>query len=300
MPPPSPPPAAPTSRAASDPFFSLLVRSPTGAWSRATVALESENTTRPILLLDDTAKKLYVLFTSSQVGGDIQMKTSAMSPIGFGGARTVIQGSAINNVTSTKQNLNADTGLVALASDDAFYWHVDMPLDGVAAPLPPPPPPPPGSPPPPPVVKAVFAAVADAHVTASTPFANFGRLTALRAGIEGDMYRAYLKFQVAGISAPIIGAKLRLQATTASVDGGDVYAVSNTWSETGIGWDGAPALLTRRIATAGPVAKGAVEIDLGHAVTANGTYSFALAGSAPVAYSSRESSAAPQLVLSVG
>ncbi|MGH2768933.1 MAG: hypothetical protein ACRDJF_00130 [Actinomycetota bacterium] len=113
-----------------DALIRLLARSPTGAWSKYPVTLVSEDNTRPITLLeiDPAARQVYVFMTFEVEGSPagISYKKSSLDAIGFPSAATVfIQGSSaepINNVTSTKQNLTAASGIVVLASDGSHYW----------------------------------------------------------------------------------------------------------------------------------------------------------------------------------
>jgi PKD repeat protein len=152
-----------------------------------------------------------------------------------------------------------------------------------------------------------FKAVADAYVKSNSPGTKYGTASTLRVRRDptasGTTYRSFLRFTVAGINGEVTGVKLRLKVTDASKkDGGDVFllpASANGWSETAITWKTAPALPAARIAAAGPVPTGTIEIDLGRAITADGTYTLALASQSTDSayYSSREGSAPPQLVV---
>ena len=104
--------------------------------------------TRPILELEEkgSGNILHVFMTgtrtagtSGQSGGDIFEKTSPVSSISFpsGLGTTVIRDDAsakMNNVTSTKQNINSTSGVVVLAFNDTtdFYWHNRETLGGGA------------------------------------------------------------------------------------------------------------------------------------------------------------------------
>ena len=116
----------------------LLVRAASGAWSAFEVARVSNSPTRAILELDDQADVLHVYMTGphngsgdSTGGGDIYEKTSPTSSISFvpsGVGTPVIRdgvSSGMNDATSTKQNLNATTGIVVLAFNNStkVYWH---------------------------------------------------------------------------------------------------------------------------------------------------------------------------------
>jgi PKD repeat protein len=120
----------------SQPRIQLLDRSTGGAWSAHTVGRVTDSNTRAILELDASAAELHVFMTGrhggadGQEGGDIYEKTSPTSGISFavGSGTLVIRDDSsgdMNNATSTKQNLNAATGIVLLAYNDAtnVYWH---------------------------------------------------------------------------------------------------------------------------------------------------------------------------------
>lgn len=152
-----------------------------------------------------------------------------------------------------------------------------------------------------------FAPDADSYVRASSVSENNGTKTTLRVRGGSKLINTYLKFTVSGVSGPVTSAKLRLVVTDPSSSGGTIYPTSNgyagsgtPWTETGITWSNAPAETGAALASAGAVATGAVvELDLGSAVTGNGTYSFLLKSSVSdlVDYSSRQGANPPQLVV---
>jgi hypothetical protein len=126
------------------PMVLLLVRSATGSWGSTTFGTAADSQTRPIVLLDQQHAVVHMLATcpqppkrSGQSGGDICEKTTLMSPLSFApgiGAPVlrVVRSPALNDVTSTKQNLSAATGLVVLASNATTraYWWMFQPLGG--------------------------------------------------------------------------------------------------------------------------------------------------------------------------
>jgi hypothetical protein len=131
-------------RQSGTPMILLLVRSATGSWSSTTFGTAADSQTRPIVLLDQQHAVVHMLATcpqppkrSGQSGGDICEKTTPMSPLSFApGIGTpvlrVVRSPALNDVTSTKQNLSAATGLVVLASNATTraYWWMSEPLGG--------------------------------------------------------------------------------------------------------------------------------------------------------------------------
>ena len=126
----------------SQPLILLNVRATTGAWSTHVVGRYSDGFTRPIVQLDEQNARVHVVMTCGSTGGSICEKTSPLGVISFGGAATTIirDDSApgeLNDVTSTKQNVNGATGLVVMASQEAArtYWHTDLGLGGAPPPL---------------------------------------------------------------------------------------------------------------------------------------------------------------------
>ena len=122
--------------ARGEPLIMLLVRQAGGGWSRHVVATAELNVTRPVVVLDEQAGRVHV-FASAPccAGGVIYHKSSSMSNISFSaGLGTPVIASAadptINNVASTKQSVNAATGLLVIAGDDStnFYFHNVLPI----------------------------------------------------------------------------------------------------------------------------------------------------------------------------
>jgi hypothetical protein len=297
-----------TTSSGPDPLIGLLVRDPsTGDWATYPVGTVSDSDTRPIVLLDEPDQTIHVFYTGpeppsrdGQYGGTIYEKTSGMGAISFpaGSGTPVISDSDspdLNNVTSTKQNVDAVTGIVVLASNEhtSTYWHSDLRLDGST-----PPAPAPRARPSQPSDTVVFTPVADGDVNSTAPDAHYGAQPSLRVRL--DTYRSYLKFNVSGLSGPVSDAVLRLMTVSKASDGGELYAVANDWDEPTLDWATAPPLPPAPLQSVGRVAPGEVDVDLGPGVvTGDGAYSFALAGSttSSAIYSSREGPNPPQLVI---
>ncbi|QEC49871.1 DNRLRE domain-containing protein [Baekduia soli] len=136
--------ATKTSETTGNPLILLSRRSPAGVWSHYVFGLAPQHT-RPLILLNEAAGEIHVLATcpeagatSGQNGGDICEKVTSMaSPQFTNGPGTTImhEGSGtpdLNDVTSTKQNLTSQSGIVALAGEDTLnlYWHSDRALGG--------------------------------------------------------------------------------------------------------------------------------------------------------------------------
>ncbi len=99
------------------PRIALMVRrlsgtAGAGVWDQMIYGV-SEAGTRPIVLLDESAGVVTVIYTSVEGGGDILYNQSAIQPISFGATQTMRSGSN-NDVSSTKQNINGE--LVAIYS----------------------------------------------------------------------------------------------------------------------------------------------------------------------------------------
>ena len=136
-------------------------------WSRATFGTVSDCHTRPILVLDDTNKRVHVYATAPNSGcpfpgsaGTIFEKTSPMSSLSFPSGRGTpvmkdVASSNLNNVSASKQTTNSTTGIVLLASNDTTgrYWFSDQSL---------------GTPPPPATVTAGASATGSSGTAVGT------------------------------------------------------------------------------------------------------------------------------------
>src|SRR6185436_20248572 len=96
-------------------------------------------------------------------------------------------------------------------------------------------------------------------------------------------------------------ARLRLLASDGGTNGGSIFLITNnTWTESGITWNNAPAITGTALSSLGTVTTGTwVDFNLGSAITGNGTYTFAISGGNNdfVDYASRETGFDPVLVL---
>jgi PKD repeat protein len=133
----------------SAPLIMLLVRDPaTTGWSSHVFGTVANNHTRPIVLLDETNGVVHMFATGPQAGSTsystIYAKSSPLDAISFPtglGTTFILDASALgmNNPTSTKQNVNASTGLVVLATNDMTgrYWWNRITLGTAPPPTPP-------------------------------------------------------------------------------------------------------------------------------------------------------------------
>ncbi len=159
------------------------------------------------------------------------------------------------------------------------------------------------TPSPTPASSTTFADVADAYVDSSNPTVNNGKLTTLRTDAS-PIINSYLRFNVQGTSGPVSRATLKIFANSSLSAGYQAHSVAdNTWGETTINYNNAPALGST-INTSGAVAGGTwVSVDVTSFVTGNGTYSFGLNSTSSTALSlaSREAGAnAPLLLVETG
>jgi len=145
----------------------------------------------------------------------------------------------------------------------------------------------------------LLAPTADAKVGSAKPTRNHGAAPDL--SVKTGTWQSFLRFDVA-LGAPVLRATLRLFTGEGSTNGGDLYLVSDAWSEGTITWNTAPPLPGAHIASLGPVATGTwVEVDVTSTVVADGSYAFGLdsASTNLAYYESRESANPPQLVIEV-
>lgn len=120
----------------STPVNLLLVRGRDGGWSRHVFGRKGDKHTKPMVLLDEEHGDLYMFATTPCCeGGSVRYKRTSMDGISFeeGKGTPFIQSATdknVDNATSTKQNLNAETGLLVQASDEVSgnYMHGAMEL----------------------------------------------------------------------------------------------------------------------------------------------------------------------------
>jgi hypothetical protein len=117
----------------------------------------------------------------------------------------------------------------------------------------------------------------DAYVASNSADGNFGGATQLRIRSVAPTYRSYLKFTVSGLAGTVTSATLRLRVYDGGDQGGSVYGVSNSWTESGLTWNNAPPLSGSPLDSLGAVMAGTwVEFDVTDSITGDGTYSFGI------------------------
>jgi hypothetical protein len=102
--------AVKTSLTGSNPLIVLLVRRPSGVWD-SWYPVDSSGT-RPIVVINEAARKLIVAYTQSDSGGDIRYKESSMDNISFGPRQTLIEGN-VNNPSSVKDPFQNEVAIIA-------------------------------------------------------------------------------------------------------------------------------------------------------------------------------------------
>ena len=151
----------------------------------------------------------------------------------------------------------------------------------------------------------VVPPVADATVGADTPAKNSGRTAYLTVESTPEQ-AAYLRFVVNGWGPqPPDHAVLRLTVGGRASDGGPIggslrSVADDGWTELGITYANRPAVGGPSLADIGAVTPGqVVDLDVGSVVHGDGTYVLALTSTSTnaVAYSSREGTAGPVLML---
>jgi hypothetical protein len=139
--------ATKTSLNASDaPLTLLLVLDRTGTWQRHTFGRVADDHSRPMVLLDRANDSLFMFASSPCCGGGkvYYKKTSISRPSFQSGLGTLwmqaASGTKINNVASTKQEVNAETDIVAIAGAEGTknYWHNEIDITQAGPDLTPP------------------------------------------------------------------------------------------------------------------------------------------------------------------
>jgi arylsulfatase A-like enzyme len=131
----------------------------------------------------------------------------------------------------------------------------------------------------------LFTPSDDTFVRSQKPTNNYGDWLELRVRKSSSSRTvSYLKFDVIGVAGGVTSAKLQLQITDGSDDGGAVYPVSNQfkdgvreWNESELVWTNAPEITEPALSSsAGGTVGQVLEFDVTAAVAGNGTYSFAV------------------------
>ena len=143
---------------------------------------------------------------------------------------------------------------------------------------------------------------ADSYIESTYPTTNYGTLVTLRMDTS-PVVNSYLRFTVSGVNGKVVTqARLLIYANTASPQGLVAKSVAdNTWGESTLTYNNAPAMGTTLATSAAVSAATRVTLDVTSYITGDGTFSIGVstAGSTAISLASRESGAnAPQLILS--
>ena len=126
--------AVKTSKSSSgDPLMVLLVRSLTGQWTNHTYSTSAEDQTRPLVLVDESNRHLYMFASKTGGGPAIWYKRTNLDGISFrtglGTPFVKFEGANnLNNASSMKQVVDSVTNVVVLASDatQSRYYHAEL------------------------------------------------------------------------------------------------------------------------------------------------------------------------------
>ncbi len=137
-----------------------------------------------------------------------------------------------------------------------------------------------------------FAVGADTYVNSGSPTSNYGTITVWRVDGSPDLH-AYLRFNVQGTGgATIRHAYLHVYANTSSSAGINALTVAdNTWGETTVNYNTAPALGTL-LGSSGAFGAGSwITFDVTSFITGDGTYSFGITtpGATQISLAAKES-----------
>lgn len=144
-----------------------------------------------------------------------------------------------------------------------------------------------------------FNPTADSYVGADAPTAINGSQTQVRAD-GSPIVRAFLKFNLQGITGSVTKATLRIYGNSSHGTGFSVRGADNTWEELTINYNSQPTFSTTVTGNSGPISTGSwVEVNVTPLVTGNGLVSFALTTTSSTAMSlgSRESAQKPILIV---
>jgi hypothetical protein len=97
--------------------IALLVRRPSGQWDD--LYFVDSDGTRPIVVINEVASALSVIYSDDAAGGSVIYKESALPVISFSGCRTLMPGSTYRDVSSLKGDITDSLVIIAngLSSD---------------------------------------------------------------------------------------------------------------------------------------------------------------------------------------
>ncbi len=128
------------------------------------------------------------------------------------------------------------------------------------------------------LTKLTFLPAADARIEEANPNTNYGTATKLRMDmVTGANVESYLRFNVTGVTGNVESARLRLSATTETVDGPALRSAGTSWTETGLNWSNKPSVGSTIIDDRAAIpANTYIEYNVKPLVTGDGPVAFAL------------------------
>ena len=129
-----------------------------------------------------------------------------------------------------------------------------------------------------PLTTLTFTPVADARVEDGMPNSNFGTSTKLSATGGVPKKESYLRFQLAGVTGPVVSADLRMTSTLdGTKDGPALHGAGGGWNETELAWSNRPSHDASAADDVAAIPKGTVATyDATSLVNGNGTVNMAL------------------------
>jgi len=123
------------------PQILVVFRRPDGHWDSVEAGRVEDHQSRPIILVDEERRILYLATQSPFKGGTVYLKRAALDdPVFDTGLGDPLIASekdlAIANATSTKQSISRETGFVVMASDDGTGRFLHAAIDLGGTPLP--------------------------------------------------------------------------------------------------------------------------------------------------------------------
>jgi hypothetical protein len=95
----------------------LLIRRPSGIWDNAyPVTMEPEGT-QPVLLLNEAKRKIKIVYTSAENGGDIVYKETAIDNISFSPAINLVHAQGVGYDYASSTNQSYESSIVILATN---------------------------------------------------------------------------------------------------------------------------------------------------------------------------------------
>jgi len=142
---------------------------------------------------------------------------------------------------------------------------------------------------------------ADTYIDSANPTVNHGTSAQLRVDGSPLVY-SFLKFDLGAVPGTVTGLTLNVYATSSSGAGYAVRSVAdNSWSESTLTWNNAPPIGTSDAGQSGAFAANTLTtVNVSSLSNGNGMLSMAMLGinSTAIAFSSREGTVKPQLVVS--